>query len=281
MSEKNFQTFSPKQLAVLSWWHEDSPYRDMDGIICDGAVRSGKTLCMAVSFIAWSFYAFSDASFAICGKTISSLKRNIVTPILPVLRSLGFSVSPVLSRNEITISYAGRKNKFFLFGGKDESSSSLIQGMTLAGAMLDEVALMRRSFVEQTIARCSLDNSKFWFNCNPEYPQHWFNTEWIKKCKSKNCLHLHFKMEDNPSLSKEMLERYRSLYSGAFFERFVEGKWVAAEGAVYPMFDEKTHVVSAPENEFEKYFISCDYGTVNPSSFGLWGKIDDKWYRIR
>lgn len=281
MSEKNISVFSQKQLAVLSWWHKDSPFSDMDGIICDGAVRSGKTLCMVISFVAWSFYAFNDASFALCGKTISSLKRNIVTPILPVLETLGFSVDPVLSRNEITISYAGRKNRFFLFGGKDESSASLIQGMTLAGAMLDEVALMRRSFVEQTVARCSLENSKFWFNCNPEYPQHWFNVEWIKKCKSKNCLHLHFKMEDNPSLSEEMLERYRSLYSGAFYERFVEGKWVAAEGAVYPMFDEKIHVVAPPENGFEKYFISCDYGTVNPSSFGLWGKCNDKWYRIR
>lgn len=281
MSKHNISAFSRKQLAVLSWWHDSSPYCAMDGIICDGAVRSGKTLCMVLSFIAWSFYAFNDASFALCGKTVTSLKRNIVTPVLPVLSSLGFSVNAVLSRNEIEISYAGRKNRFFLFGGKDESSASLIQGMTLAGALLDEVALMRRSFVEQTIARCSLENSKFWFNCNPEHPQHWFNVEWIKKCSSKNCLHLHFKMEDNPSLSKEMIERYRSLYSGAFYERFVEGKWVAAEGCVYPMFDEKIHVVAPPENGFEKYFISCDYGTVNPSSFGLWGLHGGTWYRIR
>lgn len=281
MNRQQFCDFSEKQLVVLSWWHKNSPYADMDGIICDGAVRSGKTMCMVISFIAWSFYQFNDSSFAICGKTITSLKRNIVTPILPVLNSLGFVCKATLSKNLIEISYAGRKNKFFLFGGKDESSASLIQGMTLAGAMLDEVALMRRSFVEQTVARCSLENSKFWFNCNPEYPQHWFNVEWINKAKKKNCLHVHFKMEDNPSLSKEMIERYHSLYSGAFYERFVEGKWVAAEGVVYPMFDEKIHVVSPQSDNFEKYYISCDYGTVNPSSFGLWGKLDDKWYRIR
>ena len=281
MSKQEFIAFSEKQLTVLSWWHKDSPFHNKDAIICDGAVRSGKTLCMAISFVAWSFYSFCDTSFAICGKTVSSLKRNIITPIIPVLEQLGFSCKTILSRNEIIISYSGRENKFYLFGGKDESSAALIQGMTLGGVLLDEVALMPRSFVEQTLARCSLEKSKFWFNCNPEYPQHWFNVEWIKKAKSKNCLHIRFKMQDNPSLSKEMIERYRNLYSGSFYERFVEGKWVAAEGVVYPMFNEKTHVVIPPDGDFEKYIISCDYGTVNPSSFGLWGKKEDKWYRIR
>lgn len=281
MSKQEFIAFSKKQLAVLSWWHKDSPFHNKDAIICDGAVRSGKTLCMAISFVAWSFYSFCDTSFAICGKTVSSLKRNIITPIIPVLEQLGFSCKTILSRNEIIISYSGQQNKFYLFGGKDESSAALIQGMTLGGVLLDEVALMPRSFVEQTLARCSLEKSKFWFNCNPEYPQHWFNVEWIKKANSKNCLHIRFKMQDNPSLSKEMIERYRNLYSGSFYERFVEGKWVAAEGVVYPMFNEKTHVVIPPDVNFEKYIISCDYGTVNPSSFGLWGKKEDKWYRIR
>ena len=234
MSEQQFKAFSQKQLTVLSWWHESSPFFNMDGIICDGAIRSGKTLCMAISFVAWSFYSFSDTSFAICGKTVSSLKRNIVAPIIPVLKQLGFSCKATLSKNEITISYAGRQNRFYLFGGKDESSASLIQGMTLGGVLLDEVALMPRSFVEQTLARCSHEKSKFWFNCNPEYPQHWFNVEWVKKANQKNCLHIHFKMQDNPSLSKEMIDRYKSLYSGSFYERFVEGRWVAAEGAVYP-----------------------------------------------
>lgn len=281
MSKQEFIAFSKKQLAVLSWWHKDSPFHNKDAIICDGAVRSGKTLCMAISFVAWSFYSFCDTSFAICGKTVSSLKRNIITPIIPVLEQLGFSCKTILSRNEIIISYSGQQNKFYLFGGKDESSAALIQGMTLGGVLLDEVALMPRSFVEQTLARCSLEKSKFWFNCNPEYPQHWFNVEWIKKANSKNCLHIRFKMQDNPSLSKEMIERYRNLYSGSFYERFVEGKWVAAEGVVYPMFNEKTHIVIPPDDNFEKYIISCDYGTVNPSSFGLWGKKEDKWYRIR
>ncbi len=281
MSKLKFSPFSQKQLTVLSWWHPESSLSHFDALICDGAVRSGKTLSMSVSFVAWSFFAFTDTSFAICGKTVSSVRRNIVTPIFPVLKQLGFICEEKLSRNEVIITYGKRTNKFFLFGGKDEASASLIQGMTLGGVLFDEVALMPRSFVEQALARCSLEGAKFWFNCNPENPQHWFKKEWIEKACQKNALHIHFLMQDNPSLSKKVIERYQSLYSGTFYERFVEGKWVAAEGIVYPQFNEKTHVVIPPEGKYEKYYISCDYGTVNPASFGLWGKKNDKWYRLK
>lgn len=258
----------------------ESPYRTYDAIICDGAVRSGKTLCMSVSFIAWAFSAFSDSSFALCGKTIASLRRNVVTVILPVLRELGFECNEKLSRNLIEISYGGSMNRFWLFGGKDEGSAALIQGMTLAGVLLDEVTLMPRSFVEQALARCSVDGSKLWFNCNPEHPMHWFHEEWIRKHKEKNCFYLHFTMKDNPSLTSSIVRRYEKLYSGAFYERFVLGKWVAAQGCVYPMFSQEKHVVTPPDT-FGRYYISCDYGTVNPSSFGLWGENGGKWYRIR
>lgn len=274
-----FTPFSKKQLRVLTWWCRGSSVSTKSGLICDGAVRSGKTLCMSLSFISWSFYAFSDTSFALCGKTISSLRRNVVTPLLPILKSLGFEVSDKVSKNILTIRRGNAENRFYLFGGRDESSAALIQGMTLGGVLFDEVALMPRSFVEQALARCSVEGSKFWFNCNPEHPYHWFYNEWIKKSNTKNMLYLHFTMDDNPSLSYEIKCRYKSLYSGAFYERFVEGKWVAADGLVYPMFSPEKHIRSA-EN-FDKYYLSCDYGTVNPFSLGLWGRSEGKWYRIK
>jgi PBSX family phage terminase large subunit len=274
-----FKEFSAKQLKVLRWWLPSSPYRDCDGIICDGAVRSGKTVCMSVSFISWAMLTFNGCSFAVCGKTVASARRNIVTPLLPLLSSLGFACEEKVSKNTVEISAFGNRNRFYLFGGRDESSASLIQGMTLSGVMLDEVVLMPRSFVEQAVARCSPDGAKLWFNCNPGHPLHWFHEEWIKKHKEKNCLYLHFVMSDNPSLSPSTLERYERLYTGVFRDRYILGKWVAARDTVYPMFSPERHVVKAPEN-FEKYYISCDYGTVNPSSFGLWGKNNGVWYRI-
>lgn len=267
-------------MKALCWWLPQSPYADRDAIICDGAVRSGKTMCMSVSFVTWAFSGFSDRSFALCGKTIASLRRNVVTVMLPVLRELGFECEEKYSRNLVEITFKGVTNRFYLFGGKDEGSAALIQGMTLAGVLFDEVTLMPRSFVEQALARCSVEGSKFWFNCNPEHPMHWFHEEWIKKREEKNCFYLHFEMSDNPSLTPAVIRRYEKLYSGAFYERFVLGRWVAAQGSVYPMFSQENHVVQPPDT-FGRYYISCDYGTVNPSSFGLWGENGGRWYRIR
>lgn len=275
----NFKPFSKKQLATLCWWGPASPYRGKDAVICDGAVRSGKSLCMFVSFITWAGCSFRNASFAICGRTASSVRRNLINPYLPVLKDLGIRCTYKLSQNKITVEMNGRVNTFWVFGGKDEASASLIQGMTLAGVMFDEVALMPRSFVEQALARCSIEGSKFWFNCNPSNPSHWFYNEWIKKTNQKNALYLHFTMRENPSLSREMLERYENMYSGAFYERFVKGRWVAADGAVYPMFGDRC-MADCPQ-QCTRYYISCDYGTVNPASFGLWGFYNGVWYRLR
>lgn len=276
----SFETFSPKQRRVLRWWcdEEDSKY---GAIICDGAVRSGKTVSMGLSFVLWATAMFNGTDFAICGKTVASVKRNIAEELTRYCRKCGFGVKYLTSKNLFTVSHRGRTNRFYLFGGKDESSASLIQGMTLGGVLLDEAALMPRSFVEQAIARCSLKGSRLWFNCNPDNPSHWFYGEWIKKAEEKNALYLHFTMDDNPSLSESVKKRYKTLYSGAFYRRFIEGRWTALSGTVYPMFEQNRHIVFAAP-ECIKYAVSCDYGTVNPASFGLWGEAEDGvWYRIK
>ncbi len=273
------KSFSKKQLRALGWWHENSPDFLRDALICDGAVRSGKTFCMSLSFVLWTFYAFSGADFGLCGKTIRSLRRNMVTPILPLLQGLGFECEEKLSQNLLLIRYGKAENRFYLFGGKDEGAAALIQGITLAGVLFDEVALMPRSFVEQAMARCSVSGSRFWFNCNPEHPEHWFYREWILQAEQKNALYLHFTMDDNPALSAKVRRRYEKLYSGVFYERFVKGKWVAVYGAVYPFMAEERMYAETPQGLTE-FAVSCDYGTVNPTSMGLWGKKDGVWYRV-
>ncbi len=270
---------SSKQKFTMNWW-KNPKYADYDAVICDGAVRSGKTLSMSLGFVFWASSVFDGGAFAVCGKTVTSLRRNVITPLIPILKEYGFTCIEKLSRNYIDITFIGKTNRFYLFGGKDEGSASLIQGITLSGVFLDEVALMPRSFVEQALARCSVNDSKMWFNCNPDNPNHWFYNEWIKKSEEKHALYVHFTMDDNPSLSEKLKNRYRRLYSGTFYERFVLGKWTASEGVVYPMFSRENHVFSG-EVECERFVISCDYGTVNPSSFGLWGLSDNIWYRIK
>ena len=269
---------SAKQKLTMNWWGVPE-YSSYDAVICDGAVRSGKTLSMSLGFVLWASASFDGGAFAICGKTVTSLRRNVITPLLPMLRDYGFTCIEKVSRSYIDLTFLGHTNRFYLFGGRDEGSAALIQGMTLSGVFLDEAALMPRSFVEQALARCSVSGSKMWFNCNPDNPAHWFYTEWIKKAEEKHALYIHFTMDDNPSLSDALKQRYKRLYSGAFYDRFVLGKWTASQGVVYPMFSEKKHVYSG-DVECERFVISCDYGTVNPSSFGLWGLSNGVWYRL-
>lgn len=271
--------FSPKQRQVLTWWRPGSPHRGKQAIICDGAVRSGKTLCTGLSFFCWSMSCFRDRNFALCGKTIVSVRRNLLEELIPLLEGMGFRCQQKVSRNILKVRLGGRTNTFYLFGGKDEGSAALIQGITLAGALLDEVALMPRSFVEQTAARCSVTGSKLWFSCNPESPGHWFYREWILKAEEKKALRIPFTMADNPGLSEEVLERYKTMFEGTFYRRFVLGEWVAAEGLVYDFFNED-FVQPVPPGNMEQWYISCDYGTLNPTSMGLWGRQRGVWYRV-
>lgn len=271
--------FSPKQRQVLTWWRPGSPYAGRQAIICDGAVRSGKTLCTGLSFFCWAMSSFQDRNFALCGRTIQSVRRNLLSELLPLLEHMGFRCTQKTSRNLLQVRLGKRSNSFYLFGGKDDSSAALIQGITLAGALLDEAALMPRIFVEQTAARCSVAGSRLWFSCNPESPAHWFYQEWVRKAEEKNVLRLRFTMEDNPGLSDEVRKRYANTFQGAFYRRFVLGEWTAAEGLVYDFFDE-SFVRDVPEGPFAEWYISCDYGTVNPTSMGLWGKKNGVWYRV-
>ena len=275
-----YTPFSPKQRQVLTWWMPGNPNAQMEALICDGAVRSGKTMAMGLSFFLWAQTCFDGQRFGVCGKTIQSLRRNVLSEILPRLEGLGAVWKEKRSENLVTVSFLGHRNQFYIFGGRDESSASLIQGITFAGVLLDEVALMPRSFVEQACARCSVSGSRLWFNCNPAGPGHWFYREWIQKARERNCLRLQFLMEDNPSLSQAIRRRYERIYSGVFHRRYILGQWVQAEGRVYDFFQPEM-AQPAPCDGFEKWYISCDYGTVNPTSMGLWGLRKGIWYRVK
>lgn len=281
-----FQPFSKKQRKVLNWWTEDSPVKDSDGIIADGAIRSGKTVSMSLSFVLWAMCSFNGQNFAMCGKTIGSFRRNVLFWLKLMLRSRGYRVMDHRADNLVVISRGSVENYFYIFGGKDERSQDLIQGITLAGVFFDEVALMPESFVNQATGRCSVDGSKYWFNCNPDGPYHWFKQNWIDKRKEKHLLYLHFTMDDNLSLSEKVKARYRSMYTGVFYRRYILGLWAMAEGIIYDMFSEERHVAD-PETFSDllldgNRYVSCDYGTQNATVFLLWNQgTDGIWYCTR
>ena len=281
-----FQPFSKKQRKVLNWWCDNSPVKDADGIIADGAIRSGKTISMCLSFVMWSMSNFDGQNFGMCGKTIGSFRRNVLFWLKLMLRSRGYSVTDHRADNLLVVSRGDVENFYYIFGGKDERSQDLVQGITLAGVFFDEVALMPESFVNQATGRCSVDGSKYWFNCNPDGPYHWFKQNWIDKRKEKHLLYLHFTMDDNLSLSEKVKARYRSMYTGVFYRRYILGLWAMAEGIIYDMFSEERHVAD-PETFSDllldgNRYVSCDYGTQNATVFLLWNQgTDGIWYCTR
>lgn len=257
-----FSPFSKKQRQVLNWWCESSPVRDFNGIIADGAIRSGKSVAMSLSFVLWAMTEFSACNFAMCGKTIGSFRRNVLFWLKLMLRSRGYSVTEYRTENLVVVRRGAVENYFYIFGGKDERSQDLIQGITLAGVFFDEVALMPESFVQQATGRCSVAGSKYWFNCNPGSPAHWFKRSWIDKRGEKRLMYLHFTMDDNLSLSEEIKQRYREMYSGVFYERFILGKWKAAEGVIYRDFADNPERFILEESPADIIFgsMGLDFG---------------------
>ena len=280
-----FEPFSRKQRMILNWWTDTSPVKDKDGIIADGAIRSGKTLCMSLSFIMWAMHTFNGQNFGMCGKTIGSFHRNVLSVLAKTLPGRGFQFEYRRGDKLLIVRRGAVQNNFYIFGGKDEASQDLVQGITLAGCFFDEVALMPESFVNQATARCSVDGSKLWFNCNPASSQHWFKVKWIDHQDKRKLNYLHFTMDDNLSLTEHIKERYRNQYTGAFYDRYIRGLWVAAEGVIYDMFDYDKHVVKLKDIApilTNTCYVSCDYGTQNPMVFKMWVKgTDSKWYNIR
>lgn len=278
-AEFKFRPFSKKQMKILTWWMPNSPVNHNNGVIADGAIRSGKTLSMSLSYVIWAMDTFNGQNFGMCGKTIGSFRRNVWFWLKRMLKSRKYNVTEQRSENMIVISKSGKTNYFYLFGGKDESSQDLIQGITLAGCFFDEVVLMPESFVNQATGRCSVDGSKFWFNCNPDGPYHWFYKGWIQKADKKNVLYLHFNMDDNLSLSEEVKKRYRSMYTGVFYDRYIKGLWSIAEGVIYDMFDATKHVIKNITGLISgQKYVSIDYGTQNATVFLLWEKnIKGQW----
>lgn len=272
--------FGDKQRRLALWWSEDG----YDGVIAEGAIRSGKTWAMIAGFMLWSQLRFSNQMFIIAGRTFGSLVRNVVTPMRYMLREM-FRWPSYYNRGDGYLTVG--TNTYWLFGASSEQAQDALQGMTAAGCLLDEVALFPKSFVEQAIGRCSVEGSKLWFNCNPSYPEHFIKTEYVDHAEDKHMLHLQFTMADNPSLSQSIIERYERMYTGVFYDRYVLGLWVAAEGLIYQNW--KTAIEETPEFSPQDWCISCDYGTQNPFAAvkwlkdpnGTWHAVEEYYYSGR
>lgn len=272
-----FQGFSEKQVGLVNWWLPESEHSENDIVIADGSVRAGKTIAMIFGFLLWSLAKFRGENFILSSKTIASLERNVLNPMGAICSTMGWDYG--YERGENRHVRIGR-NTYYCFGANTEKSQDVVQGLTAAGMLGDEAALYPESFRRQAMARCSVEGSRIWLNCNPEGPFHPIKTELIDQAEAKRVHRLHFTMDDNLSLSAKVKERYERMFSGLYKLRFIDGLWVLAEGLIWGdswsedlLFTDATAPLGLFSGNHLQRFITCDYGTTNSLVFQDW--IDD------
>lgn len=223
-----------------------------------GSVRSGKTY---ISLWKWALWVASmplGSEFVMIGKTVTSLKRNCLNLLETFVGSNNFKYS--LSQKTATL--FGRV--IYLEGANDERSEHKIRGMTLAGAYCDEVTLYPKSFFSMLLSRLSVSGAKMWATCNPDTPNHYIKKEYIDRAEDLDCNVWNFLLTDNTFLPAEYIESVSKEYSGVFYNRFILGQWVRAEGIIYGKFANNTQdFILSDDYDFTKVIkiqIGVDFG---------------------
>lgn len=279
----NFKPFSEQQRRLIHWWRPVVVTSTNNYVIADGSIRSGKTIAMIIGFLTWSQEMFSGESFILAGKTMGALKKNVIRPMIQMLEAWGWSYDYIRSGTDARIEIG--TNTYYLYGANTEASQDALQGLTAAGAYADEAALFPKSFIDQMIARCSIDGWKVWMNCNPAGPHHFICEEYLsnEELKRKKVYHLHFTMDDNLSISPKRKEEYKKAWphGSLFYKRFILGLWVAADGLIYQQFADNISNYLINDKYLEKNkilyaVIGVDFGgTKSAHSFTLTGFTED------
>ena len=275
----DFKPFSEQQRRLIHWWRPVVRVSQNSYVIADGAIRSGKTIACIIGFLTWSQTVFSGESFILAGKTMGALKKNVVRPILQILEAWGWPYEYIRSGTDARLEIGS--NTYYLYGANTEASQDALQGLTAAGAYLDESALFPESFVNQAIARCSVDGYKVWMNCNPAGPHHFLVENYLKpeERQRKGVYHLHFTMDDNLTISPKRKQEYKNAWrhGSVFYKRFILGLWVAADGLIYQQFADNVQDYLITEDWLEDHkiiyaTIGVDFGgTKSAHSFTLTG----------
>lgn len=248
---------SEKQLDVIE-------YSDARWNISSGAVRSGKTIS-GFLLLPIRMKTLPPGNCLLIGKTERTLKRNVINPLREIF---GINrVSAPFGDGEIKL--FGRH--CYIVGANDERAVTKIQGMGLVYAYGDEITTWPESFFNMLKSRLSEPGAVFDGTCNPEGPFHWLKVGFLDKSDYYGIRHFEFKIDDNPFLSPDFVAALKREYTGVWYDRYIEGKWVLADGIIYDMFDQQIHVIDSVPEQIEKYYVSADYGTTNPTAFGLYG----------
>jgi PBSX family phage terminase large subunit len=234
-----------------------------------GAVRSGKTYASIWRFIKY-IQKGPPGDLMIVGKSIDTIRRNIISELMDFL---GVDVRYYAGNRIINL----WERKIYVVGANDERAVQKIQGSTLAGAYIDEVSLIPESFWSMLLSRLSIPGAQLFATTNPDSPFHWLKTKVLDDI-NLDLKSWHFKLEDNPSLDDSYKDNLKREYKGLWYQRYIEGLWVLAEGTIYDFFDPKLHVMQfIPTNTAKFYIVGVDYGTTNPCAFTLIGYNPDHY----
>jgi len=241
--------------------------------IWDGSVSSGKTVA---SILRWLDFADSGppGDLMMLGKTERSLKRNVLDQIAELI---GSDLSVSSGRGEARI--FGRR--IYLGGANDERSEQKIRGVTLVGAYGDEISTWPESVFKMLLSRLRLAGASLFGTTNPDSPMHWLKREFLDRADELGIRRFHINIDDNPHLEPSYVESIKREYTGLWYKRFIEGAWVAAEGAIYDMLDLDVHVVDELPKQIAAWLLWIDHGTANPLHALLAAVAEDGLYVAR
>lgn len=252
--------YTEKQRELMRLWQSNELKRVN---LLEGSVSSGKTW---ISLVLWAFWVADmpqDKLYLMCAKSLTTLKRNCLILLQELVGEKNFTFSIPAKEGYLF----GRRVMFE--GANDARSESKIRGMTLQGAYCDELTQFPEDFFAMLLSRLRVPGAKLIATTNPDNPAHWLKENYIDRADELDFLDVKFTIDDNTTLDEEYVRNIKLEYTGVFYERFILGLWVAAEGLVYPMFDLDKHTFQESSLRGPQY-ISIDYGTMNPFAMGLW-----------
>jgi PBSX family phage terminase large subunit len=241
--------------------------------LLEGSVSSGKTW---ISLVLWAFWVSqmpTDKLYMMTAVSLTTLKRNCLILLQELIGADNFDFS--VSQKEGRL--FGRR--ILLEGANDIRSEGKIRGLTLQGAYVDEATKMPRDFFAMLLSRLRVAGAKLIATTNPENPAHWLKTDYIDRADDLSMLVIKFLLDDNTTLPAEYVENIKREYTGVFYDRFILGKWVQAEGLIYPMWSNSLY--TAHIGRCTKHAMSIDYGTQNAFAALLWGFYGGVWYLLR
>lgn len=256
--------YNPKQADVIL--HADARWN-----ILAGAVSSGKTF-ISYDLMAKRCLEQGPGNSLLVGKTLTTIRRNVINPMR---ERFGSAVSEIDGYGNVYL--FGRR--FYAVGANDEKALKKIQGLSLVYCNGDEFATWPKSFFDMLKSRLRQPGARFDGTCNPEGPLHWAKTELIDRAAELDLKYWHFVLDDNCFLDPGYVDAIKKEYTGVWYQRYILGMWIAAEGAVYDMFDSAVHVVDELP-AFERYWVGVDYGTTNPTVYLLIGQSGQGLYVI-